>query len=151
MASRIKIKSYKQSRGYCGPACLKMVFGYYGLNFSEKKLAKLTKTSRITGCDEINMVKLARKLGFVAKIKLNSNLNELKSCIKKGIPVIVGWTSPEEGGHYSVIVGFQGNKILIADPHFGKVIKKEIKWFSERWFEQLKDKLIKREVIIISR
>jgi len=147
--AKIKIKPIKQSRGYCGPACLKMILDYYGIKLSQNKIAKLTKTSRIYGCREKNIVKLAKKLGFKAIVKANSNINELRKLTNKGIPVIAAWTSPEEGSHYSVISGFQGRKILIADSHFGRILKKDMKWFEERWFDKVDSKLIKREVIII--
>jgi hypothetical protein len=63
----------------------------------------------------------------------------------------VGWTSPEEGGHYSVVVGFEKNKILLADPHFGKIKKHEIKWFKNRWGEVINNKRLFQEIILIKK
>jgi len=144
-----KIKPFKQSRGYCGPASIKMVLCAYGINKSEKELARLTKSSRIKGCSEKNIVKVAKEFGFQGYIKQNSSIKELKSLISKGIPVIVDWFSPEEAGHYSVVVGFEKKDIIIADPHFGKLKKHKINWFEERWFDVVKEKLILREIIVI--
>ncbi|MBW2973866.1 C39 family peptidase [Candidatus Woesearchaeota archaeon] len=145
----IKLKPFKQSKGYCGPACLKMVLSSYGMNKSEKYLAKITKSSRTKGCDEKNIVKAAEKLGFKGYVKKNSSIKEIKQLVKKGIPTIVDWFSPEEAGHYSVVVGFDKDKIILADPHFGEFKKHKIEWFKERWFDIVNDKLILREIIVI--
>ncbi len=145
----IKLKLFKQSPGYCGPACLKMVLSAYGINKSENHLAELTKTSRKTGCWEKDIVKTAKRFGLNGYVKQNSSIKELKRLVKKGIPVIVDWFSPEEAGHYSVVVGFEKNKILLADPHFGKIKKHKIDWFEERWFDMPFDGLLIREIIVI--
>jgi ABC-type bacteriocin/lantibiotic exporter with double-glycine peptidase domain len=147
----IKIKSVKQFKGYCGPASFKMILDYYGVNYSQEKLAKLTKTTPNEGCAEEDIVRVAKKLGFKAYIKQNSSIKEIKKLISKGIPVIVDWFSPEQAGHYSVIVGFNKNKILLADPHFGKIVKRDISWFEERWFDLPFTYLTKREIIVIRR
>ncbi|MBT4166115.1 hypothetical protein HOE04_03695 [archaeon] len=145
------LKLFKQSRGYCGPASLKMVLSVYGVNKSEKEFAKLTKSSRDKGCDEIEIVNVAKKLGFKSYVKQNSNIDELKRLVKEGIPVIVDWFSPEEAGHYSVVVGFDKASILIADPHFGKVKRHDIDWFEERWFDMPFKNIIKKEIIVIKK
>jgi len=131
----IKLKLFKQSKGYCGPASLKMVLSAYGMNKSENYLAKLTKSSRTMGCDEENIVKAAETFGFKGYVKQNSSIKEVKKLVKNGIPVIVDWYSPEEAGHYSVVVGFEKKKIILADPHFGAIKKHNIDWFEERWFD----------------
>ncbi len=145
----IKLKLFKQSKGYCGPASLKMALSVYGINKSEKYLAKLTKSSRSKGCSEENITNVAKMFGLKSKIKKRSSISEVKKLVNKGIPVIVNWFSPQEAGHYSVVVGFDKNKIVLADPHFGKIVKKDISWFEGRWFDVWNDKLILRQIIII--
>ena len=66
----LNIKPFKQSKGYCGPASLKMVLGHYKIHKSENELAKLTKTSRTKGCKEENMVKLMTNLKAIATKQL---------------------------------------------------------------------------------
>jgi ABC-type bacteriocin/lantibiotic exporter with double-glycine peptidase domain len=146
----LKLKLFKQSKGYCGPASLKMVLSAYRINKSENYLAKLAHANRKKGCSGKNMVNAAKKLGFKAYLKKRSSINELKKFSKKRIPVIVAWKSPEEGGHYSVVVGFEKNRILLADPHFGKIKKQDIKWFDKKWKEIInKKKKIRRGAIIM--
>lgn len=131
----IKLKLFKQSKGYCGPASLKMVLSAYGINKSENYLAKLTKSTRTGGCDEENIVKVAKEFGFKGYVKQNSSMKELEKLVKQNIPVIVDWFSPEEAGHYSVVVELDKKHIYLADPHFGEIKKHKIDWFEERWFD----------------
>ncbi|MBT4805579.1 hypothetical protein HON71_05390 [Candidatus Woesearchaeota archaeon] len=145
----IKLKPFKQSKGYCGPASLKMVLSAYGITKSEKYLAKATKSSRTEGCWEKDMIKASEEFGLKGYVKQKSTITELKRLVKKNIPVIVDWFSPEEAGHYSVVVGFKNDEILLADPHFGKIRKHKLEWFKERWFDIVDDKLIIREIIVI--
>lgn len=151
----IKLKLFKQSKGYCGPASLKMVLSKFGINKSEKYLAKLTKTSRTKGCYEKNIVKVSEKFGLKGYVKQNSSIKEIKQLAKKKILVIVNWFSPEEGGHYSVVVGFEKDKIVLADPHFGELKKHKIDWFEDKWFDFIgpasKNNLLVREIIVIYR
>jgi len=146
----IKLKPFKQSKGYCGPACLKMVLSAYGINKSERYLAKTTKSSRTGGCYEKDMIKAAEEFNLTGYVKQKSSIKELKQLIKRGIPAIVDWFSPEEAGHYSVVVGFERNKIILADPHFGQLKKHKIDWFEERWFDMPFNEDIRiKEIIVI--
>lgn len=147
----IKLKPVKQSKGYCGPTSLQMVLSYYGINKSQSVLAKLTKTSRIKGCTEKNMIKTAKHFGLRGFIKQKSSIKELKSLASKNKPVIVDWFSPEEEGHYSVVAGFKKDNIFLADPHFGTIQKHKIKWFEERWWDQVGKHKIIREIIVIEK
>src|SRR4030042_4874866 len=109
---RIKIKPFKQSKGYCGPASLKIALSAYKINKSENNLVKLTKTkrgrcNRKEGCTENEIVRAAKRLGLKAYIKQKSSITEIKKLTKKGIPVIVDWFSPETNSHFSVVAGFE--------------------------------------------
>ena len=147
----IKLKIVKQQEGYCGPASLKMILDYYGKNYSQEKLALLTNTTHKEGCAEEDIVKFAKSIGFKdSYIKKNSSIKEIKNLLKKKTPVIVDWFSPEQAGHYSVVIKIDKDCIYLADPHFGKMIKHRLDWFEERWFDLpfSKNKCLK-EIIVI--
>ena len=149
----IKLKLVEQSKNYtCGPAVLKMILSYYGINKSESLLEKETKTSNKHGCQESAIVKVAKNFGLKGYVKQKSSISELRRLNKKGIPVIIDWFSPDVNSHYSIVVGFKGDKIMIADPSFGKIRTFGIKWFEERWFDMfnMKKPLIK-EIIVIEK
>lgn len=147
----ITLTPFKQSPGYCGPACLKMILSFYGIKKSEDELAELTKTTRDKGCSEKEIVKAAEKFGLKGFIKQNSTIKELKELNKKGTPVIVDWFSPEEEGHYSVVVDINDKKIKIADPRFGEIKEHDIKWFEERWYDLVEGEKIIKEIIVIQK
>jgi len=77
----------------------------------------------------------ARFWVFAVTYKQRSSITELKSLVESGVPVIVEWFSPEDNGHYSPVVGFEGDDILLADSLIGDIRRMPIKQFEIRWFE----------------
>ena len=59
----------------------------------------------------------------------------MKKAINKKNPPIIGWFSPDSGSHFSVVIGFEKNKIIIADPDIEKIRTMTIEDFSERWLD----------------
>lgn len=150
----LKIKPYKQSVNYlCGPASLKIILSYYGVNKSEKIIAEQTDTTREMGCALQNLIKYAKKLGFKAYFKDNFSIKSLEDLINKKIPVIVDWFSLKGEGHYSVIIGIEDDKITYIDPYCGKIKKIRKRDFLFRWFDFIgfpsKKNLILRRTIVI--
>ena len=64
----LKVKAHRQEPGCCGPACLKMILHYYGIEKSEKELAKLTACKPSCGTSAESIVEAAKKIGFDAFI-----------------------------------------------------------------------------------
>lgn len=152
----MKIKPYKQSASYlCGPASLKIVLLYYGINQSEKIIAQQTNTTSKMGCRYQNLIEYAKKLGFNAYSKDNFSIKDLESLINKKIPVIVNWFSLKGEGHYSVITDITNDKIMYIDSYNGKIMKIHKRDFLFRWFDFIgfpsKKSLILRRVIVIHR
>lgn len=131
----IKLSISKQTKGFCGPFSLKMILDYYGLEKSIDELAETIHATHDYGCDPIDIVEGAKKLGFEAFYKKNSSIEEVKKYVAVNIPVIVEWFSPEDFGHYTPVVGFENHQILLADSLLGDVRKMDIKKFMYRWFE----------------
>ena len=157
----LKIKPFKQSYGMCGAASMKMVMDYYGIVQSEKywamKIANKIdpKTGKIVifnGLSDKKMLKVAKSLGFKGVWKEESLISELRKYISKNIPVIVNWYSPEQGGHFSVVAGFEKDNILLADPYFGKIIKMSTDEFKDKWFDFIgppaKKNLLVRPIVV---
>lgn len=135
----INLKSLKQTKSYCGPFSLKMIFNYYGKSVSGKEIARVAKTTIENGTSPKNMVEAAKHFGFNATYKENSDLEELKELVnEQKVPVIVNWFSETEG-HYSIVVGFRNGKIYIQDPEYGKIKNMKIENFMKVWFDFSKD------------
>ena len=138
----------------CGPASLKMILEYFGVEKSEKELGRLTYCVLSRGTKAENIVSTAKRLGFNALIKDRANFNDIKKYLAQEIPVIVDWFSKDEG-HYSVAVGIDKKNIYLQDPEIGGIRKLPIEIFQRVWFDfpgkfiKSKDVLILRRLIVI--
>lgn len=131
----LKIKPFRQQTGYCGPASLKMVLSYYGVNKTEKELTRLTNCTRKWGVEAWKLLDVAQQLGFHGFIKDESTYKDIENyVIKKEIPVIVDWFS-EDDGHYSVVVDIDKENIYLMDPELGYVRAMRLKKFWRVWFD----------------
>lgn len=153
----LKIKPFRQKSGLCGPATLKMVFSYYGVNKSEASIAGETGCDPEYGIEAVRMLDYARELGFDGYIQDDSTLEDLKRLVvKEQTPVIVDWFS-EDDGHYSVVVDIDDENIYILDPELGYIRAMRHSRFYRVWFdfpgEYIKDDndlTIRRMIVITS-
>ena len=149
--------------GMCGPASLKIVLDYYGLDKSEQELAELTGHTAGLGINSEGITDAAKSLGFSVEIKNESSLEEIENWLEKGVPIIVDWftrgrhdydDSAVADGHYSVVSGLDDEFIYLQDPEIGNERKIKRDDFLKVWFdfagELIKpDELIIRQVIAI--
>ena len=152
----LNIKPHKQTRGMCGPASLKMVLEYFGMEKSEEELGQLTHCNPNTGTKAEDIVLAARQLGFSAMIKDMANFDDIKKYLAQEIPVIVDWFSQDDG-HYSVAVGMDEKNIYLQDPEIGGIRELPLETFKRVWFDfpdkfiNSKDDLILRRIIVIQK
>lgn len=166
MNKNLKIKPFQETlnAGMCGPASLKIVLDYYGIDKSERELAELTKTKARLGTNDKGIERAAKKLGFKVVIKNNSSFADIEKWLKKGVPPIVNWftrgrqdysDSEVADGHYSVVCGLDDAHIYLQDPEIGGIRKITREDFKRVWFdfggEFIKpDELIIRQIIAIT-
>lgn len=130
---KLKVKLFEQSESMCGPASLKILFSYFGRNYTEKKLACFCSSTKKDGTDYKGMIKGAKKVSGFIFVKKNGTINELEYFIKKEkLPVIINWFDADDG-HYSVVIGMNKKYIITADPINGK---KE-RWLSRKTFPNI--------------
>jgi len=143
----------------CGPASLKIVLEYYGINKSEDELAQLCKFKKGLGVDDKGIKTAAEKLGLKAVIKNNSNFKDIEEWLKRGVPAIVNWftrgrtdygDSSMADGHYSVVMGLDGNFIYLQDPELGAMRKIKRDDFMRVWFD-FKGEFLKPNELIVRR
>ena len=67
----LNVKPFQETlfKSMCGPASLKMVFDYYGIEKSEAEIAKLVGTTKDLGTDDQGIKKATESLGFKVDIK----------------------------------------------------------------------------------
>ncbi len=160
-------RSIKQTKALCGPACLKIVCLYYGRTVSLRRLARLCRTSLVSGTTGHNMVRAARSLGFHAAIMDYSTVSMLRRWLRRRVPVIVDWMSPGDAnsrtrrmavGHYSVACGMTRTALLLEDPAVGQRRRVAPKEFLKVWFDFVhayprtsQDLVIRRMIVVLPR
>lgn len=110
------------------------------------------------------MAEVARKYGFDAEVKNESDFFEIKSWLEKKVPVIVDWFTPGRrdypdsempDGHYSVVVGLDADKIYLQDPEIGGPRAVSRDDFLRVWFDfpgvsiTKPEDMVLRQIIII--
>jgi len=156
---KLKIKPFQETlnNGYCGPACLKIVLGYYGVEKTEKELAKMAGWEKGLGVNDKGIKRAAEALGFKVKIKNNSSFTDIEKWLKRGVPVIVDWftrgrndypDSEMADGHSSVAAGLDNKFIYLQDPEIGRIRKIKKSDFMRVWFDFRGEYLKPRELVI---
>ena len=142
----LPVKPFQETLGggYCGPASLKMVLSYYGINKIEEELSKMCKRDPELGVDDKAITEVAESFGFKVEIKNNAEYKDVEGWLDRKVPVIVNWFTrgrydyPEDNvadGHYSVVVGLDDKYIYLQDPEVGRVRKIEREDFLRVWFD----------------
>ncbi|OGZ73109.1 MAG: hypothetical protein A2908_01090 [Candidatus Staskawiczbacteria bacterium RIFCSPLOWO2_01_FULL_38_12b] len=160
----LPVKPFQETlhQSMCGPASLKMVFDYYGIEKSEKEIELLCDKTEL-GTSDQGIKKAAESTGFKAEVKNNSSFEDIQEWLDKKVPVIVNWftrgrvdyeDSEVADGHYSVVVGLDAEFIYLQDPEIGKLRKIEKSDFMKVWFDFTgkyinPSELIVRQVIAI--
>lgn len=129
---------------YCGPACLQMVFDYYGSTVAQNEIADAARTDgtypQPYGSYTFEMIRAAhfsnlstsqgnelsthvtgytlRSNGFAAFELFGATITQLKSLIDEGFPpIVLQWNNAlHEWGHFRVVVGYTSDIIIVHDP-----------------------------------
>jgi len=155
----LKVKPFQETlnMSMCGPASLKIVLKYYGIEKTEKELTRLIGWSKRRGVDGYGLKKAAEKFGFKVEIKDNSDFRDIKKWLNSGVPVIVNWftrgrsdcpDSEMADGHYSVVAGLDKEFIHLQDPEIGRMRKIKRDDFMRVWFDFRGDYLKSDELVV---
>ncbi len=155
----LKLKPFQETlnASMCGPASLKIVLKYYGVEATEKELTKLSKWNKDLGIDNKGIEAVAKHFGFKVKIKNNSSFKDIEKWLDKKVPVIVNWFTRGRknysdfaiaDGHYSIAAGLDDKFIYLQDPEIGKIRKLKRDDFMKVWFD-FKGEYIKPNELIV--
>lgn len=155
----LKIKSFQETlnASMCGPASLKIVLNYHGVDKTEADLAVLTDNDSDLGTTAEKIKMAAESLGFKVVIKNECEFTDIEEWLDNDVPVIVDWLtkgrqdyseSVVADGHYSVVAGLDEEYIYLQDPEIGKIRKLKRDDFMRVWFD-FKGKYLKQEELII--
>jgi ABC-type bacteriocin/lantibiotic exporter with double-glycine peptidase domain len=136
-------KGTQSYRYDCGTKVLHLVMAYYGVEVPYYQLLRRAHEHKRYGLPEATLIKMAKRRGFKVIAHDGFTLNEIKKHIDRDRPVIVilqawcngdiDWKETNDFSHYSIIVGFERNRIIFNDPlSFKKAWLKESE-FLDRW------------------
>ncbi len=156
----LQVKPFQETLGggYCGPASLKMVLGFWNLEKNEEEIAQKCKRNLELGTDDASLKEAAESYGFTVEIENNSSFDSMQQWLDRGVPVIVNWftrgrtdygDSEVPDGHYSVVVGLDASNIYLQDPEIGtlRILSRED--FMRVWFDFKPAHITKWEDMII--
>jgi|WetSurMetagenome_2_1015567.scaffolds.fasta_scaffold00769_5 ATP-binding cassette, subfamily B, bacterial len=114
----------------CGPSCLKMIAGFYKINFSLESLRKKCYITR-EGVSFLGLSEAADSIGFrTIGVKIPFEmLNE-----NVPLPCIVHWRQK----HFVVVYKIKNDKIWVADPAVG-LVKYNKEEFVRSWASTITD------------
>lgn len=125
----------RQERLLCGPACLGMVLGYYGVTIPQERLADELYRKELSGTLNLDLLVAARRHGFDAGMHRGS-LELVRDYLRREVPVIalVRVSQKPERYHYLVIFGYDDEKETLT-VHSGNLRAGEIGYaeFKEDW------------------
>jgi len=134
----LKVKHYRQKPSWCGPASLKILLSFFGIEETEEKLGRLAGCTLKDGTAHEALIKVARDHGFKVTAKQGATLKDLDHWVnKRRLPVMVGWFS-EYDDHYSVVIGLTKDYVILNNPEKDKPNHKlESEFFKNVWFDFL--------------
>ena len=152
----LRVRPFQQSPSMCGPAALKMVLAFFGVQKTERALARLSGATRAKGVPGKGLVHAARTLGLRARIKDRCSFADLHHYVThRKIPVIVDWFL-ENDGHYAVVVALTRTHITLQDPAIGRRRTMDLVTFKRVWFDfegphlrKPKDIILRRMIVVV--
>ena len=112
--SLLDVPFVRQKDDFCGPASLSSVLKFYGTDIDQEEIAKEIYSPTLKGTLIIDLKRYAQSLGFKSDVRRGS-LEELKSYINRGYPVIVLVDLGKffvSAPHYMVVVGYDEEHIV---------------------------------------
>lgn len=123
------IKNFPKFRQFnndtCGASALHAILAYYGIDFKENSVARLSGTTS-SGTPTGGIKRVAKFFGLDVKESQMMTAEDLKKNIRNGIPTIIGiqaWARKNinlekewRQGHFVVPIKYDKNRIYFADP-----------------------------------
>jgi len=132
----MKIKPIKQTHGSgCGPASIKMVTNYLGLDVSIKNIEMLCGDWKKDGMDNKKLVEVFGQVGLDTLVIQNAEWEDLLKNNSKDKVVVVSWMLRGYIGHFSVVDKVTMDYVWLAEPESGKIIKLQKMIFMRLWFD----------------
>lgn len=131
-ATLLDVPFVPQREDTCGPAALAMVLRYWGRPVLHDELAAELVDPELHGSAGSRLAEVARQAGLRA-VALRGDAATLHGAVAKGRPVVVAWGLGGGRFHNVVVVGFDGDRLVVHDPARGAQRRIAGARFEERW------------------
>jgi ABC-type bacteriocin/lantibiotic exporter with double-glycine peptidase domain len=132
LAVTLDVPFVAQVKDTCGPAALAMVLRFWGRDVSHDALAAELDARELKGVAGSRLAQAARTRGLTA-VAYRGDAGQLRDFVAKGRPLIVAWDMGRGRAHNVVVVGFEGDDVVVHDPAQGASRTVARATFEERW------------------
>lgn len=132
---KLNIPYHKQEETYtCAVATLRTIFDFFKVPNNREILMSDLEPDKNSGVPHHKLIEAIKNAGLFAYVNNDSIVDEIKYYLEGGYPVIVNYLNPADNdGHYSVVIGFEDNDLIMNDPWNGEGFKITFKDFEDRW------------------
>lgn len=131
-AALLPVPFVPQQKDTCAAASLAMVMSYWQAPASHDEIAAALLSPELRGIAGSKLRDFARERGFQA-IAYEGDAANLRDYVEKGRPLIVAWKMGRDRYHDVVVVGFEGDAVVVNDPDAGPARAVPWKTFEKRW------------------
>lgn len=128
----LQVPFVPQQKDTCAAAALAMVMTYWKAPVSHDEIAAALVSPELHGIAGSRLRDFARERGFLA-IAYEGDLQNLRDYVEKGRPLIVAWKTGRDRYHDVVVVGFEGDSVVVNDPDAGPARDVPREAFEKRW------------------
>jgi ABC-type bacteriocin/lantibiotic exporter with double-glycine peptidase domain len=132
---KIDVPYYKQSTKYsCGPTALRMLLAHFDVRASEEKLMEVLDCDARNGTDSGKFKTAIESFGLWCKEMRDTTCESVWALVDRQVPVLVNYRNLEDKrGHFAVIVGTDGEDLILNDPEYGENYRVHKDTFHDHW------------------
>lgn len=132
LAATLDVPFVPQVEDTCGAAALAMVLRFWGHEASHDALAAELQARELKGVAGSRLAEAARTRGLGA-VAYRGDADQLRESVGKGRPLIVAWDMGRGRFHDVVVIGFDGDDVVVHDPARGASRTVKAHTFEDRW------------------
>lgn len=121
-----------QQKDTCGPAALAMVMAFWQRPVEHDALARELDAAELRGVAGSRLAEAARSRGMTAVAYAGDDA-QIRAFVGRGRPLVVAWDMGRGRFHDVVVVGFEGDDVVVHDPAQGASRRVAGKTFAARW------------------
>lgn len=138
----LNIPYFKQDTNYsCGAVVVQMILRNFGIIKSEENLMIKLHTDNDYGTHHQQIIDYLTAQGLYCYVDTKSSLDTLRYYTEKhNLPVMVHYIEPtDELDHYSLVIGFSEDTIILHDPYNGPKFEINKEEFEKRWNDEKRE------------